>query len=88
MSKRTIDIKNDKLLDILIEDEYRLISKLQDERKRLEKGINDDKLNNHQEIREIHNLIQSHRTTRDIIKREIQIRLTESTFTAKNSKTI
>ena len=72
MPKKIIDIVNDKTLDILIESEYRLITKLQDERKRLERDINE--FCDFQEIRETHDLIQNHRNTRDILHREIQKR--------------
>ena len=79
-----INTTNEALLGVFIENKDRLISKLQDERKRLEKRIpSNNNLNN---VEEINELISHQRIKKDKLQQSLAIRkgiLTKGTIEMK-----
>jgi hypothetical protein len=77
MSNKKHDEHDDnKFLGIILEHEERLINKLQNERKRLEENssLNFSEHTNAIDIKEIHEVIQTHRFKKDNLKRKIKER--------------
>ena len=84
MSITTINTLNDNILDILIENEHRLIIGLQDERNKLESKSTDQI--NTVEIENIHNLIQQSRTDKHNLERGKVINKAKKLFTENQRK--